>query len=267
MMETTSALGVDRDLLRRVLSVESYFEEEERMRAFVRAHAAEIGASVREERGNLYLTRGEAAVVPGLVAHLDTRHPILPPGAYEVRHDATDDVWHARNRRAGEPAGVGGDDKVGIFIALTLLADLPAAKVALFREEEWGQRGAHDADLAFFADCAFAIEADRKGNADFVREIDGASLHDDAFAAAVAPILARHGYAECLTGGKTDVHALVLNGLPIACANLSCGYFDPHTPRETVRTADVGRALALVRDICVALGGARWETGRRGATP
>lgn len=262
MINSTSGHAIDRDLLRRVLAVETYFGEEERMRAFVRAHAAAIGARVREDRGNLYLTRGEVAVFPCLVAHLDTRHPILPAGAYEVRHDAADDVWRARNRQTGDPAGVGGDDKVGIFIALSLLAELPAAKVALFRQEEWGQLGAHDADLAFFDDCAFAIEADRKGNADFVREINGTRLHDDAFAAAVAPILARHGYAECLTGGKTDVHALVLRGLPIACANLSCGYFDPHTPHETVRPADVGRALALVRDLCVALGGGRWETER-----
>lgn len=261
MTNNTYAAGVDRDLLRRILSVESQTGDEERMRGFVRDHAGQIGTSLREADGNLYLTRGEADVYPCLVAHLDTVFSVRGEGRFAVRHDAEHDRYSAWDPTTGEDAGVGGD-KVGIFIALTLLAELPAAKVALFHSEETEQVGAREADLGFFADCAFAIEADRRGNADFVREIHDLRLHDDAFAAAIAPILARHGYAECLEGGYTDVHALVANGLPIACANLSCGYHNPHSVDEYVSTADVARALALVRDLCTHLGWRRWQTLR-----
>lgn len=243
-------------LLAGILDVESCTYDDERMKAFVRGFCAARGLEVAEDDGNLYVRKGLAEAYPTVVAHLDTVHRVREPGRYRVAEHRG--VWYAYDPVDMKQVGVGGDDKVGIFVALQLLVTEPVLKVALFRDEETGCQGSAGFDRDFFADSAFVLQCDRRGNSDFVRSISGTTLYSDEFGLAVAPILAEHGYSPC-SGGLTDVLILAEGGAGCCVANMSAGYFDPHGSNETVRECDVANALSMAETICRTLGDRRWE--------
>lgn len=250
--------AADSALLYDILSVQSESRRTRRMRRRAARYARQWGATVRSDRGNLYVTKGTAEVYPCYVAHLDTVHDILPDERYRVYMDPQTGRYWAGDPDTLAPTGVGGDDKCGIAIALVMLRDLPACKIALFRDEEIGCLGADDADLLFFDNCAFAVECDRRGSGDAIRYAAGTELHGDAFALAIAPHLDAYGFGEA-SGTLTDVMTLKEGGLSIAALNLSAGYYDPHTRRESVDPGDVARTIELCRTIAQELGGTRWE--------
>jgi hypothetical protein len=144
--------------------------------------------------------------------------------------------------------GIGGDDKCGIIAAFAVAERLPAAKLAFFVDEEVGCRGSEEADLKFFADCRFILQADRRGSKDFVTDIWG-PLSSDAFQTDVAPILTEFGFAAC-SGAMTDVQALRDNGVGISCANMSAGYHRPHSDDETICIGHLENTIKLMTAIC-----------------
>jgi tripeptide aminopeptidase len=249
----------DWSLLVTILGIQSDSGQTEQMRSWCRNWARTIeGVRTQRHEGNLYITKGEADLYPCYVAHLDTVHDILPAENYKIFQDTeTDDLfgWDEVNQRE---VGCGGDDKVGIAIALIMLRDLPVCKVALFRDEEIGCRGARLADMSFFDNCMFAIECDRRGNADIVKSAAGTELHGPEFTSAIQPAMDFYGYSYSW-GASTDVKALKEQGLKIATCNLSCGYFDPHLDKTYVVPDDVGRCIALVKAMTELLDGRVWE--------
>ena len=225
------------------------------MEALIVRTAESFGATVEVDERNFYVTKGQASIYPCLVAHTDTVYEIYPAAQYAVRD--YDSVFSAHDPVHGIPMGIGGDDKVGIFVALYFLRHLPAVKAAFFCDEEIGCVGASRARLEFFADAAFALECDRRGNADFVREIAGRVLYGPDFAEAIHPILQTYGYGE-VVGRGTDIGQLKADGLGIAVANMSCGYHEPHSVDEFVVLSDVERCNRLVAEIIAKHGHKQW---------
>lgn len=238
-----------------VLETQSYHGETELMNRTIRRFAQQYGADIAEEDGNLYVVKGKADVYPCVVAHTDTVHPILPSKEYRIRYSKG--RYFAFNHAKGDLTGIGGDDKVGIFIALMMLERFPAVKLAFFRDEEIGCVGSGVADMSFFRDVAFVLQCDRQGNDDFVQSIYGTKLYGKDFAKAIAPYLRKYKYFET-TGALTDVVTLKENDLHVAVANMSCGYFHPHSKYEYINIKDVRRCLDLVTDIVRNLGHKRW---------
>lgn len=253
---------MDKNLLFRVLSVQSDSRKTQRMEKFIMRFVdrlADSGMDIRATRsvnGNIYVIKGTGPIYPTVVAHTDTVHDIVPNDEYEVRSNGK--VMWAQNPKTGTWTGVGGDDKVGIFIALSMLRDLPTAKAAFFIDEEIGCVGSSLAAMEFFVDSAFVLQCDRRGNDDFVYTIGGTELYGTEFSTVIAPTLAQFGYTEA-PGGMTDVMTLKENGLTVACANMSCGYFAPHSRWETVGILDVQRCYDLVQTLCENFGDVRWE--------
>lgn len=246
---------MDKQLLHRILSVQSSSYQTEKMRSFVRIFADSIGAVWEERDGNIYVTKGYAEVYPCVVAHTDTVHNIVPDSEFMVLRDKG--VYFGWNPVKSRFQGVGGDDKVGVYIALAALEHFPACKAVFFRDEEIGCLGSSLAEFTFFDDCAFVLECDRKGNGDFVDDIYGTQMFGAEFKLAVDPILMRYGYRRT-GGGITDVGQLKEDGLPIVAANMSCGYFNPHTANEYIVIKDVQRCQRLVFAIIEQLGDRQW---------
>lgn len=251
-------------LMRQIFRVQSKSKQDHRMRQFLWAMVPKLAGDaptrIVEEKGNLYVTKGRADLYPCVVAHLDTVHEIVPKGEYELHsNDAFAFAWNpVKHKRQG----VGGDDKCGIFLALELLRTLPAVKLAFFRDEEIGCQGAHEANMAFFADCAFALQGDRRGHKDFVKRASGELLYGKAFETEVAPYLALRGFEPCTFGASTDVATLKRNEIGICVVNCSAGYYLPHTSEEYVILADLERTLNLFRDLCENLSHRRWTHER-----
>lgn len=201
-------------------------------------------------KGNIYVTKGCADAYPCVVAHMDSVHDIVEDlTAIEIDGKIT-----GFNKVTMEQVGIGGDDKVGIYIAMRCLLDFDNIKVAFFRDEEVGCRGSGDADMGFFKDCKYVLQCDRKGNSDFIINGAGTDLSSAIFQEHVSMLLPAYGY-NFEYGSITDVVALKENGLGVSCANISCGYYNPHMDTEYVVVADVERCLELVQGIIGLLDG------------
>lgn len=146
-----------------------------------------------------------------------------------------------------EPRGLGADDKCGVWIALKLLKELDAVKVAFFVGEEIGCIGSSSVSLDFFSDCRFVLQADRRGAHDIITCIGGTELCSADFLTATS--YEAYGYTPT-TGLITDVGELKERGLPISCINVSCGYYEPHTEREIVIWSDMVNTLNFFRHVC-----------------
>lgn len=236
-------ITLDVHFLMDVHSVQSSSYRCERMMEYITTFLkTQKGVTIQVDGyGNIYATKGKAESYPAIVSHTDTVHTIH--NDFNVLRDE-DIIWaHSHNRQVG----VGGDDKVGVFMCLSMLMQLPKIKVAFFKDEEVGCIGSGRANMAFFEDCGFVLQCDRKGSDDFIYNA-GRELYGANFEKAVAPFLATHGYKEA-TGMMTDVLELKSNGLAVACANMSCGYYSPHSDNEVLSLKAVQKCYNLVSDI------------------
>lgn len=227
-----------------VLSVQSESYNQYRMFAYIVRELKRLGCTYYSHNGNLYATKGIADKYPCVVSHMDTVH--------DIGEDLTvleiDGVLTGFNRYTMTQSGIGGDDKVGVFICLQALEHNDNIKAAFFRDEEVGCGGSYEADVDFFTDCRFVLQCDRRGNSDFVINASGTQLSNDLFQSDVLPIITKYGYSFA-HGAMTDVMALKELGIQCSMANMSCGYYNPHMDNEYVIINDVFVTLDMVLDI------------------
>lgn len=233
-------------MLLEVLNIQSVTYDTERMAEYIIDKCFELGCQVEYDRGNIYVTKGDSSSYPCIASHTDTVHAIIPDKDYIVVSD--DNMAMAYDIRRMQPTGVGGDDKVGIYICLQMLKDLDYCKAVFFRDEEHGCLGSAEADMSFFNDCRYILQCDRRGNSDFIYNIMGIDLYSFDFSDAIAPIISSYGYSEH-TGGLTDVYTLADNGVGISVANMSCGYYNPHMDDEMINLDDVENCRWMVYSI------------------
>lgn len=233
------------ELLKELYGISAHTHQENDMIAFVSRKLANLGVPfVVDKVGNIYATKGKADTYPCLAAHLDEVHEAREKG-YEVIV-VKDEFIIGFNNDKREFNGIGADDKNGIWVCLKCFEKYDNLKCAFFVGEEQGCIGSRQADMKFFDDCRFVIQCDRKGNSDFISNIYGNPLCSSRFIKDAS--LKEHGYKEA-NGMQTDVQTLKERGLEISCANISCGYYYPHTPYEMTNIADLKKCLILVEHI------------------
>lgn len=236
----------------KLLEVQSVTYEEGRMNSHIidilkKMQGVQFFTDKTKTGINIYATKNtnKSKDFPCIVAHTDTVHDIVS----NLTCVEVDGKYTGINAHTMAQTGIGGDDKVGIFVALRMLNELDACKVVFFHAEEIGCVGSRKADLDFFKDCRFVLQCDRKGNKDFVTDIMGTELSSHEWQTDIEDILLRHGY-DFTDGGITDVGELKELGLTIPVANMSCGYYNPHCKDEYIVIKDVDNVISLVKDIC-----------------
>lgn len=234
------------ELLNKLYSIHSMSGQEGAMRKFIKKYVKDNipGAVCRQDNGNLYIVKGEAETYPCVVAHLDQVQTKHSPDFKVFRHD---NVLFGYSAKSGRQEGLGADDKNGIWVALHCLDHFDVLKVALFKEEEIGCGGSRVADMGFFKDCRFAIQADRRNGGDLITDICG-SICSKEFLADIMPFAEKRGYKET-DGLMTDVETLSDNGLGVSAINFSCGYYNPHTDAEYTKADELLNCLGLAFDI------------------
>lgn len=269
----------ERRLFQVILKTQSYHGKTEQMSRLIIRLCKSFGAqTVTFSDGNIYATKGKADLYPCIVAHTDTVHDLVPNEDFMVGHDASYSEWWGYHRTqrvtVKEPVtvngkkemvektyplalGIGGDDKVGIFVALNLLRQAKVMKCAFFRDEEIGCIGSHAAEMDFFTDTTLVLQCDRRGTSEFVTKVGGTDLMSVEFKKAVAPLLEKYEFKH-VNGLSTDVAALKAEGLAVSCANISCGYYKPHQSTEYINTHDMLTAQDLVQDIIATMGHKAW---------
>ena len=237
------------ELLKSLYGVHSPSNKEDGMRTFLLKELANKkygGASSSvDEHGNILITKGVSTSYPCAVAHIDEVHNTGITHVLEL-----DGALIGLNSKLHSQNGIGADDKNGIWCALKLLEENPIMKVALFVGEEVGCIGSGKVNMAFFDDCQFVLEADRKGGSDFINSIAGMDLCSKEFLEDAK--IESFGY-KATFGMMTDVQKLKARGLKVSCCNISCGYYEPHTKNEYTIFSELTNCLELMRGI-VALG-------------
>tara|TARA_R110002020_G_scaffold220785_2_gene428786 strand:- start:42637 stop:43869 length:1233 start_codon:yes stop_codon:yes gene_type:complete len=253
-------------LLYDILCVQSESGKEDKMREMILKQISEIKKTlplkeqknfiVKKGQGNIYVTKGKIKKkqkYPCVVSHMDTVHDIIEN--YSIFE--TNGYFYAMDGDNIEQVGTGGDDKVGIFITLEMLRFKKNIKVAFFREEEVGCLGSKDAPKKFFKDCGYALQCDRQGHKDFVNSISGIDLYGDEFSKEIAPILEKYEREET-SGGLTDVKS-IKQKVDICVANMSCGYYEPHSNQEVVSIHVVTLTRNMVSELIDKLGCKLWK--------
>lgn len=239
----------------RALSVQSYSGATQMMSEWIMDEAMKIGATCTTDNGNVYVTKGQADLYPCFVAHTDTVHRIIPQFSVQKIGNALFGWDHDTHLMSG----VGGDDKVGVFLALQMLAELDYGKAAFFRDEEIGCQGASRAQLGFFDDCAFILQGDRRGWKDVVVRASGDDLCSADFVLNISPIVKKYNRDLCYHGLMTDVQELTSMYVGVSAINVSCGYYRPHSHEEVVMIPDVIQTLNFFRTVTREMGNQQWK--------
>lgn len=207
------------------------------------------GEIITDEWNNVYIRKGRADYFPCVAAHIDTVQPLRPVEI--VQQDGILFGVVGRNHRAG----IGADDKAGVFVCLELLERFDNIAVALFAAEEMGCLGAQHSNPARLKDLGYVIEFDCPGRGLLSYTSNGTRLfaNDGEFIQTAAPVLQAHNLTRWQHHPFTDVMAL-RRRFDFSCLNLSCGYHNWHRPDEYVVVAEVEAAVNAGEALIAALG-------------
>ena len=228
---------------------------EDLIRAYVRWHLEAHGFTVSvDPMGNVLAQRGTPdayASYPLLSFHMDcvsSSSPTQLPARKLVIHPldalAIEQGWmHSRGQFV-----LGGDDKCGGAIALTVAATTTMPlKIVASVEEEIGCLGIEQVDPAFFQDVAYALVLDRRGANHLIVSIAGHLLCQGTFAAALMRAAAETGLLVYAAEGALS-DALTLSRFIPNVANLSVGYYHPHSVHERVSLSDLWHSYQWVQE-------------------
>lgn len=177
-----------------------------------------------DEHGNIFIGfKEETAGLPILVAHTDN----VLDGSREPVFDL--------NRRciSGRSTGIGFDDKAGIMAIISLWRHFKTQKFRIIfpAEEEIGGVGSNAMSSDWYIDAPWILELDRKGDKDFIQVSGATRLCSDEFAQKFLDL----GFKKA-DGVFTDVNVFKPNAEWINMANISIGYYNPHTNNEYLDT-------------------------------
>jgi hypothetical protein len=246
---------IDMDLFLECLLIQTNSKDESRMSQFITDKLTELNIPYEvDEIGNIIATKGKADLYPVLACHQDTVHDLVE----NFMIFENQDILFAMDGKDTSQTGIGGDDKVGVFIAFQCLINLEACKAVFFTREEIGCYGSNRVNLDWFKDASFIGQVDRKGATDFVTCATGTVLCSNEFKTAISAYLDKWGYLDYTQGGLTDVVQLTENGVGVSTFNMSCGYYDPHSDNETIKVSDVQATWGLIYDLFTNINNTKW---------
>ena len=256
------------ELLKDVLSVPTKTYQEERMVAFLVNWLTENNIPhFVDEYNNVYATKQESSELPEdfyfpcVISHTDTVHNI---DTINIREEVLKNAqgeerlsYKAYNDQ-GNPTGIGGDDKCGVFACLTLLQELPNVKAAFFVSEETGCHGSLKASEEFFENVGYGIQFDAPENWMVTERCFGQVLfdRDSEFFESCDKVLTEgmdNNYMEYMVHPYTDVYAL-RGKFDFSCINISIGYYNYHTKHEYVVVEDVFNGIDMGKKMIESLG-------------
>lgn len=200
--------------------------------------------TIMDSWGNLYI-KVERDVrnhdgFPTLCCHLDQAQKIHSED-FEVMEEGGKIFGFSNSR--GEKEGLGADDKNGIWVCLNALQKCRCLKVFMAVSEEKGCWGSNRADLSFFKDSLYILEPDCKGGDEIRTVLRGVPCASSDFEKALD--VEKYGYT--ITEGKTsDILPLTLSNVGVSCANIPCGYHNPHKDEEYCDFNELKKCLEFV---------------------
>lgn len=248
--------------LKEVLEIPSYSGMEELVVEFIVDFCQKHGLDYYvDNRYNVYVTKGqlkEGEYYPCVVAHTDTVHrdqKEMIKSREKIK--IIEQSFEGKTKLTGwsessdSPTGIGGDDKVGVYICLNLLLEFDTLKAAFFVEEEIGMRGSKHADPEFFENVGYAIQFDGPTRNWFSKTLMGKNLWNQEFLKDVKPLLENYKVDNFSIDPFTDVLQLV-EKFGFCCSVFPTGYYNQHSkyeyviPEETQECYDLGKEALQV---------------------
>jgi tripeptide aminopeptidase len=196
---------------------------------------------------------------PLVISHTDTVHPLDNINVVEEQlPDAQNNIKLALKayNDDGEPTGIGGDDKCGVFACLTLLKEMPYLKAAFFVSEETGCHGSRKSDPKFFENVGYGIQFDAPENWMITEFCFGTKLFErnsEFFEKCNTVLTEGLQRVEYMRHPYTDVQALK-ELYDFQCINFSIGYYNYHTRHEYVVVDDVFNGIEVGKKMIESLG-------------
>lgn len=252
------------ELLKEVLSIPTKTYQEDLMVEFIVNWLTENKIPFYVDSfNNVYATKQtdkDVTYFPCVVAHTDTVHNIdsinvveemLPNAQKEIK------LSLKAYNNSGDPTGIGGDDKCGVYACLELLKELPNLKSAFFVAEETGCKGSSNADPNFFNDIGYVIQFDAPENNMISEFLMNKPMfkRDSKFFEVGGGLITEHfpGDTQYHRHPYTDIFPLNQN-FGLSCFNISIGYYNYHTRNEYVVVDDTYNGIKVGRLMIEKLG-------------
>lgn len=214
----------------------------------------------RDVHNNVYVTKGtldEGEFYPMFISHTDTVHELIDqinvreeylvrPNTFGKTFGTEQSLCFKAYDNDGNPTGIGGDDKCGIFICLELLSRLDKVKIAFFVSEETGCHGSKMVDTEFLKDVGYCTQYDAPGDHLISYSCMGTVLFDkdgEFFNTALRSITKSFGNEMMVQSHPYTDIMMIKQKSDISCINMSCGYYNMHTANEFVCLYDVERSI------------------------
>jgi putative aminopeptidase FrvX len=269
---------MDLNKFKELLSVPSKTYQEEDMVEFLCDELDSIpGVSYyRDDMMNIYATKGELTdgeFYPMFIAHTDTVHnkvdkiivkeeSLVRPNTFGKSFGNDEVPCLKAYTEDGNPTGIGGDDKCGIFICLELIKQLDKVKIGLFVSEETGCHGSSKCDENFLKDVGYITQYDAPGNHLISEICSGVRLfeRDSEFFEKTLKVIENSFGNEMLVQSHpyTDISQLKKKS-DVSCINMSCGYYNMHSNQEFVSIDDVKNSIEAGKNMVKELGFKKYE--------
>lgn len=246
-----------------ILSIPSYSGREERLVDKIESFCLDKKLSYyKDHKNNLYVTKGNSEYFPCVVAHTDTVHDdqenlINLNERLEIVNHSFDGLTFLSALNKGEKTGVGGDDKCGVWICLSILDRIDNIKCAFFAQEEIGMKGSRECDVDFFRNIGYALQFDAPTDNWFSKSCSGFNLWTENYFQKVVPLLEDYGVNKISRDPFTDVVQL-RKKFDFCCSVLPTGYYEQHTKNEYVVKEHTLKCLNLGIDFLNLLGNEKY---------
>lgn len=242
---------MDKDFIYDVMSVPSVSNGEYRMVTYIILWARRNNIKYEfDDYGNVYLTKGELSdgeFYPCVTAHLDTvqtkQEPYAQVGmSLNIKERISKDNKH---EIYVDGMGIGGDDKAGVTICLSIFNHIDKLKACFFLQEEIGCKGSNQLMKEWFTNVGYVIGYDSPDLNRAAYACSGVKLFSkDFYNTYMKDVCTEYGLTTFRSEPFTDVKS-IREKTNIMCMNFGTGYYGAHSATEYCVLEDMDHACAM----------------------
>ena len=264
--DVLSLTHLDKDFVYELMSVPTSSSHEYRLVTFIILWARRHNVKYEfYDYGNIYLTKGnvkENEYYPCVTAHLDsvqTKQKTYAQAGQPLQVKTRISTINKKHEIYVDGMGIGGDDKAGVLIALSMFKHLETLKACFFLEEEIGCKGSSQLNKEWFNNVGYVIGYDSPDLNRAAYACSGVNLFSaNFFKTYMQDICKKHGLTKFQSEPFTDVKE-IREKTNIICMNFGSGYYNAHTDREYCVIEDMDTACRMGIELINFIGLTRHE--------
>ena len=263
---------LDKDFVYELMSVPTKSNAEYRLVTFVILWARRNGIKYEfDDYGNVYLTKGkldEGEFYPCVTAHLDSvqdKHKTYAQVGLNLKVK-TRISTSKKHEIYVDGMGIGGDDKAGVLIGLSMFKHVDKLKAAFFLQEEIGCKGSEHMNTDWFKDVGYVIGYDSPDLNRAAHTCSGVRLFSKAFFQEyMEDVCKEHGLTKFHSEPFTDVK-VIREKTNIICMNFGSGYYGAHGPSEYCVIEDMDNACRMGHALIEKIGNTEHKLEHKGSS-